>query len=166
MEEKVCCFTGHRPEGFSFGYDEENCECIKIKEKLREEIIKMITQNNVTHFISGMAQGVDIWAAEIVLKLKKDYPNLTITAAIPFPGQSRRWKVNAKIRYDNILNQCDEKKILSERYTGYCMMKRNMYMVDSSDYVIAVFNRELKGGTANTVAYANKMDKKPVIIEC
>ena len=38
-------------------------------------------------------------------------------------------------------------------------MKRNIYMVDKSSLVVAVFNGE-KGGTKNTVDYAVKNGKK------
>ena len=33
---------------------------------------------------SGMAQGVDMYAAEIVLELKKQYPQITLECAIPY----------------------------------------------------------------------------------
>ena len=38
------------------------------------------------------------------------------------------------------------------------MMKRNKYMVDKSDIVVAVWNGS-KGGTANTVKYAKQSGK-------
>ena len=36
-----------------------------------------------------------------------------------------------------------------------CMMKRNMFLVDSSSMCVAYFNGK-PGGTSNTVNYANK----------
>ena len=38
----------------------------------------LIEKENVTHFISGMAIGIDMYAAEIVLDLKKSYPGITL----------------------------------------------------------------------------------------
>ena len=63
---KTCAFTGHRPKGL--GYPELDERCAALKEKLRALIIRMIEEEGVTHFISGMAQGVDMYAAEIVLE--------------------------------------------------------------------------------------------------
>ena len=65
---------------FPFENDER---CIDLKRRLKDAIIEMITQNGVTHFISGMAIGVDMYAAEIVLELKETYPNISLEAAIP-----------------------------------------------------------------------------------
>lgn len=56
---QTCCFTGHRPKGFSFGYNENNQNCLKIKNMLNRQIEILITEKKVTHFISGMALGVD-----------------------------------------------------------------------------------------------------------
>ena len=83
---KTCAFTGHRPKGL--GYPESDGRCTALKEKLRSLIIRMIEEEGVTHFISGMAQGVDMYAAEIVLELKKQYPQITLECAIPYERQA------------------------------------------------------------------------------
>lgn len=37
-------------------------------------------------FITGMARGVDIWAAEIVLKLRKEHGDIKLICASPYEG--------------------------------------------------------------------------------
>ena len=93
-KKNTCCFTGHRPQKFPWGYDEEWEDCVKLKLKLACEIEAM-WKKGVTTFISGMAIGVDMWAAEIVLDLKSAYPQDTIKliAAIPYEGQANKWSV-------------------------------------------------------------------------
>jgi uncharacterized phage-like protein YoqJ len=75
--EYTACFTGHRPQNLSCGFDEYHPACLKIKRQLLRMIIGLIEKKHVTHFISGMAIGTDMWAAEIVLELKEEYPNIT-----------------------------------------------------------------------------------------
>ena len=84
---KTCCFTGHRPKSLPFGYDEGAEGCKRLKALLTESIEKQITENGVTHLISGMAMGVDIYAAEAVLELKEKYPHITLECAIPCETQ-------------------------------------------------------------------------------
>ena len=93
-KKNTCCFTGHRPQKFPWGYDEEWEDCVKLKLKLACEIEAM-WKKGVTTIISGMAIGVDMWAAEIVLDLKSAYPQDTIKliAAIPYEGQANKWSV-------------------------------------------------------------------------
>ena len=66
---KTCAFTGHRPKGL--GYPESDGRCDALKRLLRLLVRRLIQEQSVTHFISGMAQGVDQYAAEIVLELKE-----------------------------------------------------------------------------------------------
>ena len=77
MKTKKCAFTGHRPQSLPFGFNEADERCIALKQKLRDEIIRQIEENGVTHFITGMAIGVDMFAAEIVLGLKSAYNGIT-----------------------------------------------------------------------------------------
>lgn len=83
MKDRSCCFTGHRPNSLPFGYNEHEESCVKLKTILTDTIEKQITENGVTHFISGMAMGVDIFAAEAVLKLKEKYPQITSRMCYP-----------------------------------------------------------------------------------
>ena len=154
------CFTGHRPQNLPCGFNEEHPVCRKIKLQLERLIIGVIEKKNVTHFISGMALGTDQWAAEIVLFLKEEYPEITLEAALPCRSQTLCWNVKNKDKYDRLLAQCDKVTILQEEYTYDCIMKRNMYMVDSADYVIGVWNGK-PSGTGKTVRYAVN-SKKPV----
>ena len=161
---KTCCFTGHRPKSLPFGYDEGAEDCKRLKALLTESIKNQITENGVTHFISGMAMGVDIYAAEAVLELKKKYPHITLECAIPCETQANRWSEGWRNRYFDIIYRSDDAQTLQTHYTSDCMMKRNKYMVDNSDVVIAVWNGE-KSGTGNTVDYALKNGKKVIIID-
>ena len=68
-----CAFTGYRPQKMPFGYDESDPRCVEFKAKLRETIESLIGEG-YAHFLSGGAQGMDQFAAEIVVELKEKYP--------------------------------------------------------------------------------------------
>ncbi|MCH5210166.1 MAG: DUF1273 family protein [Oscillospiraceae bacterium] len=155
---KTCCFTGHRPKSLPCGYNEEHPACLMIKKQLRRLIVGVIEKKNVTKFISGMALGTDMWALEIVLDLKDEYPNITLEAAVPCRNQASSWNVKYKERYNKLLSLCDEVTVLQEEYIYDCMMKRNKYMVQKADYVIAVWNGT-PSGTDKTIQYALDMCK-------
>ncbi len=148
-----CCFTGHRPQSLPFRFNENDERCIDLKRRLKDAITEMITQNEVTHFISGMAIGVDMYAAEIVLELKETYPNISLKAAIPCENQSAKWSEQLRNRYNDILEKCDIRTVLQHNYTADCIHNRNKYMIDNSDWVIAVWNGK-PSGTGKTVKYA------------
>lgn len=158
-----CCFTGHRPNSLPFGYDETDRRCVKLRKILKKQIEYLIKECGVEHFITGMALGVDLICAEIVIELKKKYPYITLESAIPCETQPVRWSEPQRDRYFHIAELCDKETLLQHHYDKYCMMKRNKYMVDSSEYVLAVWNGS-PSGTANTVRYARECEKKVIIV--
>ena len=141
-----CCFTGHRPQKLS-------APDRKIKKALEEEVKRAI-DDGFTTFISGMAQGVDIWAAEIIIKLRKKY-NLKLICASPFEGFEKSWSEDWKRAYQKIIQNADLVKYICPSYSPACFQIRNEWMVDHSARVIAAWNGE-PSGTKNTVVYAEK----------
>ncbi|UEB79357.1 DUF1273 domain-containing protein [Clostridium sp. M62/1] len=161
---KTCAFTGHRPQNLPFGFNEEDECCINLKKTLREQIINLIENEGVTHFISGMAIGVDMYAAEIVLDLKARYPNITLESAIPCETQAVKWSMAQRERYYDIAARCDKETMLQSRYSPDCMDKRNRYMADHADVLIAVWDGS-PSGTGKTVRYAHQQGKSVTVID-
>ena len=140
-----CCFTGHRPDKMTLGEKE-------IKPMLEKAIDEAIEDGYVT-FITGMAMGVDIWAAEIVLERKKKNDNMHLIGALPHPGFETRRSLSEKMKFNKIIKKADMVKEINDHYFRACYQVRNEWMVDRSNLVIAVFNGQ-KSGTKNTVDYA------------
>lgn len=163
MIEQTCCFTGHRPKKLPFKSNETDERCIRLKEILRNEIKKLIAEKGVNKFISGMAIGTDIICTEIVLDMKKEY-DIVLECAIPCRNQNEKWNKKQKERYSNLIHQADIVTCLQEDYTRGCMQKRNKYMVDNSQYVIAVWDGS-KSGTFNTLKYARKLKRNIMVID-
>lgn len=142
-----CCFTGHRPEKLARSEAE-------IKKDLETAILQAIDDGFVT-FITGMARGVDIWAGEIVLRLRQVNPSIHLIAASPYQGFESRWSADWQRRYNAVLEQADLVRFICKGYSKACFQIRNEWMVDRSARVIAVYNGE-SGGTRNTIEYAEK----------
>ena len=165
MEKSTtCCFTGHRPEKLPWGMDETDPRCVNLKEKM-DQVLEMVYQKGMRHFICGMAQGSDLYFAEAVLKLRQRYPDVTLEAARPCESQARSWPEGEQTRYQGILEQCNYETLVQHTYSPGCMQRRNRYMVDHAQLVIAVYNGEPKGGTAQTLAYALRNKRDTCILE-
>lgn len=164
MKKKTCCFTGPRPRSLPFGFNENDVRCVALKRTLREQIIHLIEEENVTHFISGMAIGIEMYAAEIVLDLKKSFPGITLESAIPCETQAVKWSEALRERYYSIAAQCSKETMLQSHYTPNCMDKRNKYMVDQSDVIIAVWSGR-SSGTEKAVTYALSKEKPVIVID-
>lgn len=140
-----CCFTGHRPEKLRRSEQE-------IRMELESEIQRAIQDGYIT-FITGMARGVDIGAAEIVLQFKIEGFPVHLICACPFPGFEESWSAEWQSRYRAVLEQADLVRCISPRYSRGCFQTRNEWLVNHSSRVIAVFNGQ-PSGTKNTINYA------------
>ena len=144
MREHTCCFTGHRKI--------PQTELGNVKQELRKAIISAINDGYL-YFGAGGALGFDTLAAQTVLDLKKNYPNIRLILVLPCLSQTRNWKAADISEYERIKKKADKVVYTSKEYTRDCMFKRNCHLVDNSSLCIC-YLKEQSGGTAYTVKYA------------
>lgn len=146
-----CCITGHR--------DIPEHKIPLVKQQLDMEVRKAI-EDGFLVFISGFADGADLVFAETVLQHKEEHPRLFLEAAIPYPNRIK----NGNAYFQNLLQQCNGIKTVSDSYHPQCYEQRNRYMVQQSDRVIAVYDGREKGGTLFTMRYAHCLEKEVRVI--
>ena len=162
--EPTCCFTGHRPSRLPWGYDEADPRCLALKARLAEAVSDAYDRG-FRHFICGMAQGADLYFCEAVLALRQLHPEVTVEAAVPFTGQADHWPRADRARWASLLDQCNYETMVQHHYTSGCMARRNRYMVDKSGLLIAVYDRDPKGGTMSTLLYAQRRGLRTEVLD-
>ena len=144
----TCTVNGMRPHKLPVGMHLD-----KLLKQIECEIRQSLTRGYAL-FLSGMAMGVDIWAAQIIIKLKKEFPNIRLICYQPCETQASRWTVEWRKTYFDVLAQSDEVICLQGNYSAGCMQRRNLRMIDGSSRLITVYDGVTKGGTAHTIGYA------------
>ena len=152
--EKSCAFTGHRPEKLVFAGTGGEAAGYALLFEMLDHAVSGAVNRGYTHFITGMCRGIDLWGAAAVLRMKQTHPEITLEAAVPHLGQEKSWNPTDRELYRRIYDACDVKTVLGDHYTQGCMQRRNRYMVDNAQLIIAVFDPAVSGGTAYTVNYA------------
>ena len=148
----ILAFTGHRPDKLG-GHKLPNPTYIKVCQAIDAKLRELKPEK----VISGMALGTDQWGAYIAYKL-----GIPFIAVIPFAGQEKNWPPVSQQAYQSLLKLATGQIIASEGgYSPEKMQIRNELMVNLADQVLAVWDGS-SGGTANAVAYAEKVGK-PVI---
>lgn len=151
---KRCAFAGHRPQKLPFGFDEADPRCVAFKEAVKEAIEALIGEG-YAHFLSGGALGMDLFAAEAVLELQQKYPWIILEMVSPFDAQAAKWARAYQLRRDRLFAAADIVTATGHAYTKGCMFRRNRYLVDNADLLLAAYTGQ-PGGTAMTVDYARK----------
>ena len=93
------CFTGHRPEKL---HSDETAVCTGVSNAIDAAI-----SDGYRTFITGMARGVDIWAAEIVLARRAQNLDIRLICALPHPGFENRRSTEEKLRFDAIIRSAE-----------------------------------------------------------
>ena len=153
MQKKTCCVTGHR--------DLPQKEINRIKAALRKAIEKAVA-DGFTCFMSGFAEGVDQYFAEIVLEMRKSNPALELVAVIPY--RKRLDNLRQKKWTYEMLEACADVVVIREEYQPSVYSHRNRYMVEHSDRVIAVYDGREEGGTAGTIRFTHTLKKELRVI--
>ena len=156
MKTNTCCFTGHRILSKN--------QIHIIESQLTEEIKNLIMQGT-THFMTGGAIGFDTIAAQKILALRNDYKKINLILAIPCEDQSMKWSDKDKYIYENIKKKADKVIYISKKYEKNCMLKRNRFMVDNSNFIIGAWNGRKGGGTYYTLNYAKKLNREIILLD-
>ncbi len=131
-----CTFFGHR-----------DCPS-SIKEKLHEEIERLICNHGVETFYVGTHGNFDRMAYAALVELRNRYQHIKIyrvLAYMPKPGDT--------VTFDTIVPEGIE-----SAHPRFAIIKRNHWMIDHSDYVIAYVTRTF-GGADQSVERARKKGK-------
>lgn len=140
--------TGHRPNKLG-GYGQAATF------RLYNTAVGVLEDLQPTKVISGMALGWD--QALALAALNNEVPYI---AAVPFMGQESVWPAQSQEQFRHLIKHAEELVVVcTGAYAGWKMQKRNQWMVDHCDKVIALWDGTA-GGTANCVRYANTKGKE------
>lgn len=155
-KELSVCFTGHRPEALPWGEAEWDERCEIFKSKLRRAIVDAY-EKGARYFLSGMARGVDLYAAKSVIALSAICPEIKLVAVFPY-GSAKT----------------DEQRRITERayrvvsirpeYAPSCFCERNSFLVEHSSAIIAGFGGNWSTGTGSTLKLAHSRGLAVTII--
>jgi uncharacterized phage-like protein YoqJ len=159
----VVCFSGHRY--YTAGAEEEA--------RLSRAVEAALADGYRT-FISGLAPGFDLAAAEAVVRLRGElreelggefrgraqgntqwrHVDIRLVAAVPFPGQQRGYSPVDRVRYETLIAAADEVRVLAAGYSHGCYFRRDDWMVERSGRIICWYDGEGSSGTRYTVRRA------------
>lgn len=169
----VVSFSGHRPNKLG-GWNWEASFNRKIRDyykgKLRELIFEHKGEELI--FVSGMAEGFDMFMAAVILELKEEYPGIKLVAAVPFLKQPDTWYSEDIVqRYHSLLRNADRvvfvddikeyrvKDIPVGEYHVAKLFNRNDWMTSIMDLGIVLYDGSKIGGTKDFLSRAMKRGK-------
>lgn len=100
------------------------------------------------------------------LYTSKTILGIELIVALPFEGHDSKWDAMSKQRLQIIIHNATKCIVIGQSGTTSDYKKRNYYMVDHADFLLAVYdnNRKLRSGTGQTVNYALKQNLRIIFL--
>lgn len=112
--------------------------------------------------LCGMAQGSDILFGNCAKRLRDYGENVKLTLCMPCKGYGMQ---RADDAYFNIFNNADKIVYMQDKWDKDCDNKRDRYMVDNCDILLAIWDGVKSGGVWSTIKYARKVEKPIIYID-
>lgn len=159
MKIYACAIIGHRPTRFKFKYKENFSLCKKIKRSMAEQFKDMYDKGVRQYFIGG-ALGVDLWAGELLIELKRQptYEEIELIVVLPFSSHDSQWDTRSKERLAYLLEHCTKSIKIRGGLRADSYKRQSYYMVEQADLLLAVYDndRSKRSNIGQTVNYAKK----------
>ncbi len=151
---KVVALTGYKTHELGI-FDEKHIGIKYIKNVLRKRLISLIEDGLEWVLISGQL-GVELWGGEVVLELKKEYPQVKLAVLTPFYNQESNWNDLRKEQYHQVLQQADFVDSITKRdYENPSQLKlKNQFIIEKSDALLVIYDDDKPGSPSYYLTYA------------
>lgn len=143
-------FTGHR---YYDGRDDE----------VLTDLLERLYGEGFRRFVSGMAPGFDLAAAEAVVLLRARHDDVELECAVPYRGFDRGLTADDGDRFRTLLSVADRVTYVAESYSTGVFHRRNDFLVDNCSLLVAWWDGR-RSGTGYTVARARSMRRRIINI--
>lgn len=160
-----CAITSQRPTRFKFKYQEYMTSCKRLKKRLHD-VFTELYRRGVRRFYVGGALGVDLWAGEILLEMRRqeEYQELEIVLVYPFPGHDERWDPKSRERLRHLKESCDQFVMGSKIVGAQGYRERTAYMVEHADCLVAVYDESPGPSGVEAALQMAEARKLPVVL--
>lgn len=137
--------TGYRNyEMNTFGDKDPKIKIIKLV--IEKQLIELLESQQLDWVITGANLGIEQWASEVAIKLRKTYP-LRVSMIIPYEEFTNRWNETNQEKFFNLKKQVDFFASTSNQTYQSPVQLRNYqnFMLTHTDGALMVYDIENPG---------------------
>ena len=138
MKNISCAIMGGSLREIPFFTDGEDQRTKKLKDMIIAHMIKLIVDDGVTYFMSSMELGAELYAAEIVIALKRWFPAIKLECVFPHETQAEYWPEYYRHKYYETAACCDKETFITRRFTENSYEMKDYYLISNADYVLHI----------------------------
>ncbi len=137
--------TGYKPHELGI-FDDKHPGVRFIKKALENRLVALLDDGLEWVIISGQL-GIEAWAAEVVIDLKKEYTDLKYAVITPFTDQEKNWNDMKKEKYHTLIAKADYHTSLTKRpyEAPWQFIEKDKFFMRNSDGILIVYDEENDG---------------------
>lgn len=147
MDVKNCGFFAQSPIRFCFGWDEEDEQCIMLKQVILQQI-QLLRRQGCNSFFVVPDSGAGLWFCEIINVIRNNHSDLMLQCILPHEELATKWHPALRQRYFTVLEECTHLTTAARPDDSDAVEKALKYMIKQCDFVVAVYNPRLNHGSA------------------
>lgn len=152
--------TGYRAHELGI-FDQKHKGIPIIKQAIEARLVPLVEEG--LEWVITMGQyGVDLWACEVVIELKKRYPNLKLSILSAYLNPTANWKEEKQQYFREILQRVDYYGVVSNQpYSGVWQLRaREELLFRKTDGILLFYDED--SGEASSKFLKEKAWKKHV----
>ena len=132
--------TGYKQHELGI-FDDKHPGIRFIKKALEKRLVSFLEEGLEWVIVSGQL-GIEMWAAEVVLDLKKEYTELKYAVITPFLEQEKNWNELKQEKYRMIVAKADFHTSLTKRpyEAPWQFIEKDKFFMRNSDGIFIVFD--------------------------
>ncbi len=138
---KKLLISGYRSYEMNI-FDETDPKYLYLKKFLENRIIRYI-EDGVEWFVIGGQLGTELWAGEIILELKEEYPEIQLAVILPYTSFESNWNETNQELFKRVTHQADYVNFSSNKdYESPKQLRGNqVFMIRNTDGAFLVYDR-------------------------
>lgn len=137
---KSILISGYRSYELNI-FNQTDPKLLYLKEFIKDRLVQYI-ENGVEWFVITGQLGIELWAGEVLLELKEEYPEVSLAVLLPFTGFGENWNETNKTMFEEIIHQADYVNYTSNKdYESPAQLKGNqIFSVRNTDGAFIIYD--------------------------
>ena len=142
---KSLYITGYRPH--ELGIFNDKHPGVPVIKKALENQLRILIEDGLEWVVISGQLGVETWAAQVVLELKNDYPQLKYSIITPFLEQEKNWNEHKQETFMHIVSKADFVTSVTKRpyEAPWQFIEKDKFIIDNTDATLLVYDEENEG---------------------
>lgn len=139
-------------------FDQNDPKYVYLKEFIKDRL-KSYIENGVEWFVITGQLGIELWAGEILIEMREDYPEAHLAVLLPYTSFGEKWNDTNRGLLEKVLHQADYVNYTSNKeYESPKQLNANqMFTIRNTDGAFLIYDTMMEEAAAGSPKYVYRL---------